>query len=291
MTKVVKINKEVELQLTDSEVKKSVLDAIEKGIKIINDDACMAHMANNFESIFNDKFYMKENNKTDRIPVFNLPNIMVQSKFLRLLNENPQLMDLVPENEKESFEDFVVYLKNNPMCVNCETCSGQCYNNKAYVQYPAKAICDLRQLYRVFKKPHIVAGEIVQSTINSKNARLNGSGEIHNEFILDFYKRVCKMNPDTTYYTYTKNYKLFEGKKLPKNLVVNLSKFGTDKQINESIEYLPKNLNTFVAVTKEEMAEIKKDKEKSKRICLGESCSSCRLCTKKKGIEIYCEIH
>ena len=69
------------------------------------------------------------------------------------------------------------------------------------------------------------------------------------------------------------------------------SKLGTTEKINEVREMLPINLNTFKAVTSEEMEEIKKDKKKSKYICHGESCSSCNLCTKKKGVTIYCEIH
>ncbi|HSQ89840.1 GP88 family protein [Romboutsia sp.] len=278
-----------EKKLTDKEITKSMQDAQNAGFEVVN--ACQAHIVNNITSIFNDKFYMKENNKTDRIPVFNLPNIKVQKDFLQIIKNNPEIMDFIPEKEKEKFEDFIEYMKNNKMCVNCSTCKESCYNNKAYTQYPYKAVCDLRQLYRVINKPHVVAGEIVQETINSKNARLNGSGEIHNEKILDLYKRVAKSNPDTKYYTYTKNYKLLEGKKLPKNLVVNISDFGTSEQIKESIELLPNNLNTFKAVTPAEMLEIKQDKEKSKTICHGESCSSCRLCTVKKSLTIYCEIH
>ena len=278
-----------EKPLTEKQIGASMKKAMNAGFEVKN--ACQAHIVNNFAQLFNDRFYMKENNKTDRIPVFNLPNIKVQVDFLQVVKNNPQLMELVPQENIEQFEQFVDYMKNNKMCVNCQGCKDACYNNKAYTQYPTKAICDLRQLFRVIEKPHVVIGEIVQESINSKNVRFNGSGEIHNEFILDVYTRVAKANPTTNYYTYTKNYDLITGRRLPKNLIINISEFGTTEKINQVREMLPINLNTFKAVTSEEMEEIKKDKKKAKFICHGESCSTCGLCTKKKGATIYCEIH
>lgn len=285
-----KASTESEKKLSKKEITRSMVKAQENGFVVKN--ACQAHIVNNFKRLFNDEFYMKENNKTDRIPVFNLPNIKVQVDFLQVVKNNKELLDaVVPVEEREQFDQFVEYMKNNKMCVNCQTCKESCYNNKAYTQYPTKALCDLRQLYRLIQKPHVVVGEIVQETINTKNARLNGSGEIHNEFILDVYKKVALANKDTKYYTYTKNFKLLEGRKLPSNLIINLSDYGTSEKIAESRQFLPINMNTFKAVTTEEMDEIKADKKKSKFICHGESCSTCRMCTTKKGITIYCEIH
>ena len=284
-----KKEQKTEKPLTDKQIGTSVKKATENGFEVKN--ACQAHIVNNFTQLFNDRFYMKENNKTDRIPVFNLPNIKVQVDFLQVIKNNPQIMDLVPVEYVEQFEQFVDYMKNNKMCINCQGCKDACYNNKAYTQYPTKAICDLRQLFRVIEKPHIVIGEIVQESINSKNVRFNGSGEIHNEFILDIYTRVAKANPTTNYYTYTKNYDLITGRRLPKNLIINISEFGTTEKINKVREMLPINLNTFKAVTKEEMQVIKADKKLAKNVCLGESCSTCNLCTKKRGITIFCEIH
>ena len=227
-----KASTEVEKKMSKKEITRSMVKAQEKGFEVKN--ACQAHIANNFARLFNDEFYMKENNKTDRIPVFNLPNIKVQVDFLQLVKNNPMIFDLVPADEKEDFQKFVDYMKNNKMCVNCQGCKDTCYNNKAYTQYPTKAVCDLRQLYRLLKKPHVVVGEIVQETVNTKNARLNGSGEIHNEFILDIYKKVARANKDTKYYTYTKNFKLLEGQKLPSNLIINKSDFGTAHLIEKS---------------------------------------------------------
>ena len=107
----------------------------------------------------------------------------------------------------------------------------------------------------------------------------------------DIYKKVAKANKDTKYYTYTKNFKLLEGQKLPSNLIINKSDYGTSELIEKSNEFLPINMNTFKAVTPEEMELIKADKKKAKYICHGESCSTCKMCTVKKGITIYCEIH
>lgn len=284
-----KASTEEEKKMSKKDITGSMVKAQEKGFEVKN--ACQAHIVNNFDRLFNDEFYMKENNKTDRIPVFNLPNIKIQVDFLQLVKNNPTIMDQVPADEKEDFIKFVDYMKNNKMCVNCQSCKDTCYNNKAYTQYPTKVVCDLRQLYRLLKKPHVVVGEIVQETVNTKNARLNGSGEIHNEFILDIYKKVARANKDTKYYTYTKNFKLLEGQRLPSNLIINKSDYGTAHLIEKSNEFLPINMNTFKAVTEKELEEIKKDKKKAKYICKGESCSTCKLCTTKKGIVIYCPIH
>lgn len=268
---------------------KSIVKASEAGFKV--NTPTQAHICNEFARIFNDEFTMRVNSKTDKIPCFSLPNIKLQAEFLRVINNNPQLMELVPEGHKESFTKFINYMRTYKMCHNCSSCRKDCYNNKAYNQYPTKGVADLRQLYRLISKPNTVIGEIVNETINTKFVRLNASGEIHNEFILDAYIKVAKSNKDTVYYTYTKNFKLIEGRKLPKNLVINLSDFGTKKQIEESKKLLPNNLNTFMAVTEAEMDIIKADKKLAKNICHGESCSTCKLCTKKAGKTIYCQIH
>lgn len=278
----------IDKELTEKELGTAMKKVVDRG-EIAN-NACQAHILNNFTALFNDNFYMKENNKTDRIPVFNLPNIKVQVDFLQVLKNNYEvIMNQVPSEEKENFERFVEYLRSQPMCVNCQSCKDVCYNNKAYTQYQFKALCDLRQLYRINNKPHQVIGEIVQETINVKNARLNGSGEIHSKQILDFYIKLAKSNSDTNYYTYTKNYDLLVGKKLPKNLIINLSMFDNEEQVEEYRKILPKNLNVFKVVDSEEFKNLELQGEKN--LCYGESCSSCRLCTKKKGITIFVEKH
>ena len=275
-------------KVSEKEIAKSVVKATENGFNITA--TVQAHIANGFDQLFNDKFYMKENSKTDKVPVFNLPNIMVQREFLKVYKNNKKKFDaLVPVDERENFEDFVEYLQNNPMCVNCGSCMENCYNNKAYTQYPLKAICDLRQLYRLLKNQMGVVGDIVQYTINSKNARLNGSGEIHNEFILDTYVKIARLNPDTKYYTYTKNYKLLANRKLPKNLIVNLSDFGTTELILAHKDSFEKKINVFKVVSPEEFEKL--ESEGCKTLCYGVSCSTCRLCTKKSGITIYCAEH
>lgn len=278
-----------EKQLTKKEIGASMYRAINDGGNVKN--PCQAHLFNNFPALFNDRFTMNANMKTDQIKCFNLPNVKLQADFLLVIKNNPQLMDLVPEEHKESFIGFINYMKNNKMCHNCSSCRKDCYNNKAYTQYQSKGVCDLRQLYRLINNPQKVIGEIVHATVNDKFARLNGSGEIHNEFILDCYIKLAKSNKDTIYYTYTKNYRLIEGRRLPKNLIINLSDFGTAEKIEASKHLLPNNLNTFMAVTTEQMETIKADKKLAKNICHGVSCSTCKLCTSKKGKTIYCEIH
>ena len=77
--------KNTEKKLNNKQLAVSIENALNNGFDVKN--ACQAHIINNFGYLFNDKFYMKENNKTVRIPVFNLPNIKVQGDFLQVVKK------------------------------------------------------------------------------------------------------------------------------------------------------------------------------------------------------------
>ena len=254
-----------------------VRKAIEAGYKVEN--SIQANIVNNIAGLKKSNITISGNQKTGEIPCINLPNIQVQKDFITLVKNNEQLLEL------EEVKTLYNYMLMNPMCVNCGSCKDACYNNQAYRQYPTKAIADLRTLYNLIKSPLETVGTIAQRTRNLRVVRLNGSGEIHNKAILDNYIKLAKLNPLTIYYTYTKNYKLLEGKKLPKNLIINISQFG-----NMSIDMTKytKNTNVFKTISQKEFDNTKEDKKVKK--CIND-CSNCNYCYTKKGYTILVPIH
>lgn len=258
--------------------KSSVVEkATKAGYKV--DNSIQANIVNNIEGLNKSSITISGNQKTGEIPCINLPNIQVQKDFIQVVKNNIQLLEM------EAVKTLYNYMLINPMCVNCGSCKDACYNNQAYRQYPTKAIADLRTLYNLIKTPLETIGTIAQRTRNLRVVRLNGSGEIHNKTVLDAYIKLAKLNPLTIYYTYTKNYKLLEGKKLPKNLIINVSQFG-NMDINMS--NYSKNTNVFKTVTQADFDDTTEDKKVKK--CIND-CSSCNYCYTKKGYTILVPIH
>lgn len=258
--------------------RKSVVErATESGFKVEN--SIQANIVNNINGLNKSTITISGNQKTGEIPCINLPNIQVQKDFIQVVKNNKQLMEM------EAVKTLFNYMLMNPMCVNCGSCKDACYNNQAYRQYPTKAIADLRTLYKLISEPLETIGAIAQRTRNLRVVRLNGSGEIHNKMILDKYIKLAKLNPLTIYYTYTKNYTLLEGKRLPKNLIINVSQFGnTDIDMSK----YSKNTNVFKTVSQSEFDTTKETKTTKK--CIND-CSSCSYCYTKKGYTILVPIH
>lgn len=258
--------------------RKSVVEqATEAGYKVEN--SIQANIANNITGLNKSNITISGNQKTGEIPCINLPNIQVQKDFIQVVKNNMQLLEI------EAVKTLYNYMLMNPMCVNCGSCKDACYNNQAYRQYPTKAIADLRTLYNLINTPLETVGTIAQRTRNLRVVRLNGSGEIHNKMVLDNYIKLAKLNPLTTYYTYTKNYKLLEGKRLPKNLIINVSQFGN---MDIDMSKYSKNTNVFKTVTQLEFDTTKETKTVKK--CIND-CSSCNYCYTKKGYTILVPIH
>ena len=258
--------------------RKSVIEqATEAGYKVEN--SIQSNIVNNIVGLNKSSITISGNQKTGEIPCINLPNIQVQKDFIQVVKNNEQLLEM------EAVSTLYNYMLMNPMCVNCGSCKDACYNNQLYRRYPTKAIADLRTLYKLISEPLETIGAIAQRTRNLRVVRLNGSGEIHNKAILDNYIKLAKLNPLTTYYTYTKNYKLLEGKKLPKNLIINVSQFG-----NMSIDMskYSKNTNVFKTVSQKEFDATVEDKKVKKCI---DDCSNCNYCYTKKGYTILVPIH
>lgn len=269
---------EIEMNLQLLARKSSVVEkATKAGFTVEN--SIQANIVNNIEGLNKSSITISGNQKTGEIPCVNLPNIQVQKDFIQVVKNNIQLLEM------EAVKTLYNYMLMNPMCVNCGSCKDACYNNQAYRQYPTKAIADLRTLYNLIKTPLETVGTIAQRTKNSRVVRLNGSGEIHNKMILDNYIKLAKLNPLTIYYTYTKNYKLLEGKRLPKNLIINISQFG-NMAINMS--NYSKNTNVFKTVSQSEFDTTEETKTVKKCI---DDCSSCNYCYTKKGYTILVPIH
>ena len=258
--------------------RKSVVEqATEGGYKVEN--SIQANIVNNINGLNKSNITISGNQKTGEIPCINLPNIQVQKDFIQVVKNNEQLLEM------ESVKTLYNYMLMNPMCVNCGNCKDACYNNQAYRQYPSKAIADLRTLYKLISEPLETIGAIAQRTRNLRVVRLNGSGEIHNKMVLDNYIKLAKLNPLTIYYTYTKNYKLLEGKRLPKNLIINVSQFGN---MGIDMSKYSKNTNTFKTVSQLEFDTTEETKTVKK--CIND-CSNCNFCYTKKGYTILVPIH
>ena len=258
--------------------RKTVVEqATEAGFKVEN--SIQANIVNKINGLNKSSITISGNQKTGEIPCINLPNIQVQKDFIQVVKNNEQLLEM------EAVKTLYNYMLMNPMCVNCGSCKDACYNNQAYRQYPTKAIADLRTLYKLISEPLETVGTIAQRTRNLRVVRLNGSGEIHNKAILDNYIKLAKLNPLTTYYTYTKNYKLLEGKRLPKKLIINVSQFGN---MNINMSKYSKNTNVFKTVTQLEFDTTEETKTVKK--CIND-CSSCNYCYTKKGYTILVPIH
>ena len=272
----VEIYNAVEMNLQLLARKTVVEQATEAGFKVEN--SIQANIVNNIAGLKKEKITISGNQKTGEIPCINLPNIEVQKEFIKVVRNNQELLEM------EEVKTLYNYMLTNAMCVNCGSCQKACYNNQAYRQYPTKAIADLRTLLNLITAPEKTIGDIAQRTRNMRVVRLNGSGEIHNQGILNSYIKLAKLNPLTTYYTYTKNYDLLAGKRLPKNLIVNVSQFGN----NVDMSHYSKNTNTFKTISQEEFDSTKEDKTVKK--CTND-CMNCNYCYTKKGYTILVPIH
>lgn len=240
--------------------------------------SCQANIVNQINYLGKDSITISGNEKTGEIPCISLPNIYLQGQLKNLISKYPNLLD------NDRLSQLNTYMTQNSMCMNCTTCAKGCYNNPAYRMRPTKAIADLRSLYFLICCNDEFVGQVLQRTRNMKVVRLNASGELHNKLVLDTYIKIAKGNPTTKYFTYTKNYSLLEGVKLPKNLIINVSEFGQPVDMSK----YSKNTNKFKTVTVEEFEATKENKTTKK--CPG-ACTNCNYCYSKKGYTILCKVH
>ena len=234
-----------------------------------------------------EKIGFKSNEKLGGIPTINFPNIYLQVSFMRLIKDNPQFMEL------ESVKILMDYFEKHKVCLNCQHCNGLCYNNKFLYGKPDKAISELRVLLAYITEREELANKILTITKIHNVFRINGNGEIHSEDMLYFWINIAKRKKNTTFFTYTKSFELFENylshKKLPKNLIVNMSLIEGQQEKLSKFENLYSG-NKFVIV--------KEIPDRAKYVCSG-NCTQCGgydsgYCMKKlskSNNTIYVEYH
>lgn len=270
---------------------KSVASALSKGYSITN--TCQAHISNNIDMLNSellngtllDNIKLKGNRKLGNIPSICFPNIFLQSSFMNLYHNNPQLKNNAVANI------LMGYFSNHRMCHNCGRCSGLCYNNKFHYKYREKAISELRILLAYILYPNALADKVVKVAKKSKTHlfRINQDGEIHSKEMFSWWIGICTKVPHTEFYVYTKAFELFEEclseYSIPSNLHINMS-------VIEGQEEQLKKYSTLYSGNKFKMVtSVPSD---STTTCTG-NCSTCgRLCMRdlpKDNNTIYCLYH
>ena len=260
------------------------------------DYTLMAHIANGLEDLNKlvlsgkllDDIELDTNDKLEGIPTLNMPNIFTQITFKKLVAKNPQLLEL------PVVALLNAYFGKYTMCKNCQYCDGLCYNNKFLVKSNIKAINELKNLVAYILKKEELEEKINNSIGNSRLFRIHGNGEFHSVENLEFWIKIAKNNKKVIFYTYTKAYDLIEnylasGKKLPSNLIINVSMVeGQQTDLNKKYPLLMKN-NKFIIILDKELSN-----DKKATIC-GGKCLKCdkgchaKLRTENKNI--YVVVH
>lgn len=149
---------------------------------------------------------------------------MARLTFLAYVEENIGLLKL------ERIRVLYEYLKENNSCINYAFCGADCYNNRLNYQYESYMVSTLRNLYLLLAEEKRFINEAIEYFQNMRYVRLSVSGDV-NERIWNVYKKIIKESPETTFYMYTKNYKLFNDiKRFPKNFVLNVSLWGNNHE-------------------------------------------------------------
>lgn len=251
--------------------------ALELGLELPN--TCGGAIALGLEGLENEykngelvkKIKLKSNKKLGEIPTINMPNIFVQSTFMRLVKSNPGL-----RKKYKVVRILMEYFEEHKVCHNCQYCNGLCYNNKFEYGKKHKAISELRVLLAYILEREALANKIIRASKFFNTFRINSNGEIHSEEMLTFWINIAKRKKDTNFYTYTKSYELFEEylatSKLPKNMNVNMSMIDGQQKDLAKFEKLFAG-NKFVIVN-----EIP---DGAKHVCCGD-CTECNnLCMRK----------
>ena len=235
-----------------------------------------------------DMIGFKSNDKLAGIPTINFPNIFVQQTFMRMVKDNPILLE-----KYESVRILMEYFQEHTVCHNCELCNGLCYNNKFEYGKLKKTISELRVLLAYIVDRQALANKILRICKINNVFRINGNGEIHSQEMLTFWINIAKRKTNTLFFTYTKSFEIFEEylqeNKLPKNMLINMSIIDGQQEKLSKFENLYSG-NKFVVVN--ELPN------KAKYVCCG-NCTECGdfelgYCMKKlpkNNNTIYVEYH
>lgn len=260
------------------------------------DYTLMAHIANGIEKL-NDLVLngnllgdveLDTNDKLEGIPTLNMPNILTQITFKKLVAKNPQLLEL------PTVALLNAYFEKHAMCRNCQYCDGLCYNNKFLVKSSTKAINELKNLVAYILKKEELIEKINDSIGNSRLFRIHGNGEFHSLENLEFWIKIAKNNKKVTFYTYTKSYDLVEkylnsSKKLPTNLIINVSMVeGQQSELTKKYPLIMQG-NKFAIILDKELTT-----DKKATICGGRclKCDKgCHTKLKSENKNIYVVVH
>lgn len=260
------------------------------------DYTLMAHIANGIHDLNKlvlegkllQDIELDTNDKLEGIPTLNMPNIFTQITFKKLVAKNPQLLEL------PVVALLNTYFDKYAMCRNCQYCDGLCYNNKFLVKSSTKALNELKNLVAYILKKDELFEKINDSIGNSRLFRIHGNGEFHSMENLEFWIKIAKANKKVVFYTYTKSYDLLEsylasGKKLPSNLIINISMVeGQQAELTEKYPLIMQN-NKFVIILDKELTT-----DKKATVCGGKclKCDKgCHTKLKTENKNIYVVVH
>jgi len=205
------------------------------------------------------------------------------------------LRDLFLENvdTKDTKQNKILsVLKDNNICnkERCKTCSNYCYNLKGYF-YKNNISSRFNRLLALIENKEELKARINKQLEKPKSdiVRIHTDGEFFSKEYLQWWLDIAKENKHIKFYTYTKQYELFKGVELPKNMFVQISYNNTlEGELDTVKSFLKlKNYNIYYTYEKEE--EIKDLGVESMK-CKGK-CETCRQCYTNINKVQLCKLH
>ena len=207
----------------------------------------------------------------------------------RVLNVSRRNKKLVPNSETA----FIIW--NLPAKITCpfatEMCKAACYAVKAETAYPDVLPARMRNLEEA-RKPEFadnMTATIMSIARGTKKprivVRIHESGDFFNQAYADAWLTVmnrCKVDKRITFIAYTKSFKFFDGKKLPRNFSLRASVWADTAP--EQLDYISRNSwNIYTAVDEFRAGD-------TFTRCRCKDCATCRKCWQAYK-DIRCEIH
>lgn len=188
---------------------------------------------------------------------------------------------------------FIVW--NLPAVVTCPFrtahCESACYARKAETAYPdclpsrQRNFADSRRSDFEARMIYTILSAIRFDKLHRKTiVRIHESGDFYNEAYADKWLRIADTltGENVTFIAYTKSFRYFDGKKLPKNFKLRASVWDDTKP--EELEIIKRNnWNIYTAV------ESFQKGDKFTR-CRCSDCATCQKCWRNYK-DIRCEIH
>jgi hypothetical protein len=237
---------------------------------------------------------LNDNKKMEGYYTF-IPNINLVQAFNAYISNNKQLLD---NSDIKLLNDFTL---NNNVCnkERCTLCSNYCYCEHARF-YNNNVSSRLNMLLYYLTDSKLFAKR-VNSQIDLEGIellRLHTEGDFFSIDYLKFWFEIVQANRQTVFYTYTKQFELFDCvEQLPNNFYLELS-FDTSSQYSIPFDLLTKgNVNIYLTYhdkDKKDVADfIQRHNLQHMQVydCNGSKCKKCRNCYKNSGCIHLCLIH